>query len=188
MTSITTNSGSENKSGSGGTARGFFDLNSAEKSQSPTKRPDWLIPPHEPYWLEVKMENDGELKETYAGDGKNLVLALTVVHGPDEHMNKFFLVHMLVEGNGSVGHTSTVHRNQMAIRSIVESNYGRTPSDKAGELEEALKLSTFGDLNGMRCLAYVASQYANNGNWYNRLGRVITSDMREWPEDIQGKR
>ena len=157
----------------------FIDLDDTDNSPASTWRPDFLIQTDKPVWMKVEVENDGELKPTKAGDGQNLVLKLIIDTGPE--VGKFCLAHLLVEGNGSESHQGAIKRNLTLLRAIVDTAKGLDASNQSPEAKAQRRLSSFADLDGLRFAAFVRHEHAPNGNWYNRIGKVLTADMPKYP-------
>lgn len=131
--------------------------------------------------LTVRPGNSGEggwLKRSKAGDSMALDCEFTVVEG--QFAKRKFWSLMTVEGT-TEGHSKAAEISASRIRGILESAKGIRPDDESPEAKAARKLTSWGDLNGLRFVAKIGVEKGKDGyKDKNTLDLAVTPDRKAW--------
>lgn len=163
-----------------------YDFNSASEQRSGELIPDGTIAP---VHLTIRPGNSGEggwLKRSKAGDSSSLDCEFTITEGP--HAKRKFWSLFTMEGT-TERHQKAADISASRIRAILESAYGIRPDDESENAKSRRRLSSWGDLDGVRFLAKIGIEKGKDG--YpdkNRLAEVITPDRKQWAKIEQPAR
>lgn len=155
-----------------------YDFNNASEQRSGDLIPEGTIAP---VHLTIRPGNSGEggwLKRSKAGDSSALDCEFTVTEGP-QAKRKFWTL-FTVEGT-TEGHGKAADISSSKIRAILESARGIRPDDESEAAKNARRLSTWGDLDGLRFVAKIGIEKGKDGyKDKNTLVEVITPDKKTW--------
>lgn len=155
-----------------------YDFNSAPEQRNGDLIPDGtIVPVH----LTIRPGNSGEggwLKRSKAGDSMALDCEFTVTEGP--HAKRKFWSLFTMEGT-SEGHQKAADISASRIRAILESAHNIRPDDESDAAKTKRRLSSWGDLDGLRFVAKVGIEKGKDGyKDKNALSEVITPDRKQW--------
>ena len=163
-----------------------YDFNTASEQRSGELIPDGAIAP---VHLTIRPGNSGEggwLKRSKAGDSMALDCEFTVTEGPNAK-RKFWTL-FTVEGT-TEGHQKAADISASRIRAILESVFGIRPDDESETARNARRLSSWGDLNGLRFVAKIGVEKGKDGyKDKNVLSEVITPERKQWAKIEQPPR
>jgi hypothetical protein len=155
-----------------------FDFNTAGEQKSFDLIPDrTVVTLH----MTVRPGSAGEggwLKRSKDGGSEAIDAEFTVVDGP--HAKRKLWDRILVDGTTD-GHKEAADISRRKIRAMLESARGIRPDDKSDAAAQARRISSYGDLDGLRFIARVGVEPAK-GNFKakNTLLEIITPERQEW--------
>lgn len=141
--------------------------------------------------INVRPGNAGEggwLKRSKNGDSMGLDIEFTVCEGP--FAKRKFWSFMVLEGVTD-GHQKAADISASRIRAILESARGVRPDDTSPEARAARTLNDFSELDGLRFIAKIGIEKAEEGSRYkdkNVLDAAITPDRTAWTKVEQNLR
>lgn len=163
-----------------------YDFNSASEQRSGELVPDGTIAP---VHLTVRPGNSGEggwLKRSKTGDSMALDCEFTLTEGP--HAKRKFWTLLTMEGT-TEGHQKAADISASRIRAMLESAYGIRPDDETDNAKSRRRLSSWGELDGLRFLAKIGVEKGKDGyKDKNTLAEVITPDRKQWAKIEQAPR
>jgi len=120
----------------------------------------------------------GWLRRSKAGDSEGLDLELTVVTG--EYAKRKCWVLLTIAGT-TEGHAQAAGISESRIRAILESAHGVRPDDDSEAARQARRISSYGDLDGLRFIGKIGVAPAK-GDYpaKNILLEAITPDRTDW--------
>jgi hypothetical protein len=121
---------------------------------------------------------NGWLKRSKAGDSEALDCKFTVIDG--KFAKRVFFTLFTIAGV-SEGHAAAASISHSRLRAILESARNIKPSDNSDAAKEARRISSFGDLDGIRFIGKIGVEPAKeNFKAKNTLAEVVTPDRRDW--------
>jgi hypothetical protein len=164
----------------------MYDFNSAGEQRSGEMIPDGTIAP---VHLTIRPGNSGEggwLKRSKAGDSEALDCEFTVTEGP--HAKRKFWTLFTIQGT-TEGHQKAGEISASRIRAIIESVNGIRPDDESEGARNRRRISSWGDLDGVRFVAKIGVEKGKDGyKDKNTLAEVITPDRKQWAKIEQPAR
>jgi hypothetical protein len=164
----------------------MHDFNSASEQRTGELIPDGTIAP---VHLTVRPGNSGEggwLKRSKAGDSEALDCEFTVTEGP--HAKRKFWTLFTVQGT-TEGQQKAADISFSRIRAILESANGVRPDDESDHAKSKRRLSSYGELDGVRFVAKIGVEKGKDGyKDKNILAEVITPDRKQWAKIEQPPR
>jgi hypothetical protein len=142
-----------------------------------------LIPAGTIATLQLKIRSgqageDGWLRRSKDGASEGLDCEFTVVDG---RFAKRKLWMLFTLAGTTEGHAQAAEISRAALRAILESARGIRPDDDSDAAKQARRLSSYGDLDGLRFVARIGVVPAQNGyKAKNSLDEVITPDRADW--------
>jgi hypothetical protein len=153
------------------------DFNSAGAQRSFDTIPDGTIAVVQ---INVRPGNAGEgglFRRSKTGEAEGLDAEFTVVEG-EYSKRKFW--GFLITGGTTDGHVQAADITTRRLRAILESVRGIKPTD-VSETAKAARVAEYADFDGMRFMAKIGVEPANNGyKAKNFLAEVVTPDKKEW--------
>lgn len=163
-----------------------LDFNSASEQREGGVIPDETIAV---VHLTIRPGNAGEggwEKRSKAGDSQALDCEFTVVEGPFAK-RKFWSL-FTISGT-TEGHAKAAEISGSRIRAILESARGIRPDDESEQAKGARRISSYGDLDGLRFIAKIGVEKGNKEypKDKNTLAAAITPDRKQWVKVEQVK-
>jgi hypothetical protein len=120
----------------------------------------------------------GWLRRAKDGNSEQLDCEFVVVGG---QYNKHKFWTLLTVAGTTLGHNQAAEISRGKLRAILESARGIKPDDKSDAAQQARRVSSYGDFNGLSFIARIGVEPPQNGyKAKNRLDRVITPDEKAW--------
>jgi hypothetical protein len=121
---------------------------------------------------------DGLLTSSKDLASEGLDLEYTVVEG--KYAKRKIFERLTLSGTTD-GHAEAARISQSKIRAILESARGFRPDDKSEAAVEARRITSYGELDGMRFIGRVGVEPPRNGYpAKNRIVEVLTPDRKDW--------
>lgn len=162
-----------------------FDFNNAQEQREGGLIADGTVAA---VHLTIRPGNAGEggwEKRSKAGDSQALDCEFTVVDGPFAK-RKFWSL-FTVSGT-TEGHEKAAAISGSRIRGILESARGIRPDDESDNAKSARRISSYGDLDGLRFVAKIGIEKGKDGyKDKNTLDAAITPDRKAWVKVEQVK-
>jgi hypothetical protein len=159
-----------------------YDFNDANKQTGELIPEGTIAPVH----LTVRPGSAGEggwLKRSK--DGRSMALDCEFVVLEGQHTKRKFWTLMTVEGETD-GHRTAADISGSRIRAILESVAGIRPDDESDAAKAKRRLSSWGDLDGVRFVAKIGIEKGKDGyKDKNTLAEVITPDRQAWVKQDQ---
>ena len=132
--------------------------------------------------LTIRPGNAGEggwEKRSKAGDSQALDCEFTVVEGP--FAKRKFWTLFTISGTTD-GHAKAAEISGSRIRAILESARGIRPDDESEAAKQSRRLSSYGDLDGIRFIAKIGVEQGTPAypKAKNTLAAAITPDRKQW--------
>lgn len=164
----------------------LIDFNSA-----PTQRDDFeLIPDGTkvPVQITVRPGHAGDggwLKRSKAGDCLMIDAEFVIVDGP--FAKRKFWSQLTVDGE-TEGQKKAVEISVARLRGILESAFGVRPDDESDKAMAKRRISSYGDIDGLRFWAVVGIEKGKDGyKDKNNIKTVLTPDRSDWQQLEQVK-
>lgn len=155
-----------------------MDFNNAQEQREGTLIDDGTIAV---VHLTLRPGNSGEggwEKRSKAGDSQALDCEFTVVDG--KFTKRKFWSLFTVSGV-SEGHQKAAQISGSRIRGILESARGIRPDDESDAAKSARRISSYGELDGLRFVAKIGIEKGKDGyKDKNTLSIAVTPDRKDW--------
>lgn len=162
-----------------------FDFNNAQEQREGGLIDDGTVAV---VHLTVRPGNTGEggwEKRSKAGDSQALDCEFTVVDG--KFAKRKFWSLFTVSGT-TEGHEKAAAISGSRIRGILESARGIRPDDESDNAKAARRITSYGDLDGLRFVAKIGIEKGKDGyKDKNTLSAAITPDRKDWVKVEQVK-
>lgn len=157
----------------------MIDFNNAPKQRDEFELiPDGTIVPVQMTIRPGHAGDGGWLKRSNSGECLMIDAEFVVTEG-DFAKRKFWST-MVVDGTTD-GQKKAVEISVARVRAILESSRGINPADESASALEKRRISSYGDLDGLRFWAVVGIEKGKDGyKDKNGLKAVVTPDRREW--------
>jgi hypothetical protein len=154
------------------------DFNNAGEQRSFDMIPDGTIVVVQ---MKIRQGGAGEgglLKRSKNGEAEGIDAEFIVVEG--KYAKRKFWSFMIVSGTTD-GHAQAADITERRLRAILESARGIKPTDKSEAAQDARKIESYADFDGIRFMCKLGVEPASNGyKAKNTLAEVITPDRGEW--------
>jgi hypothetical protein len=120
----------------------------------------------------------GWLRRSKDGNSEGLDCEFTVASGPFAK-RKFWSL-FTISGT-TPGHAQAAEISGTKLRAILESARGVRPDDKSDTAQQARRVASYGDFDGIRFIARIGVEPPQNGyEAKNTLDQIITPDRTDW--------
>src|SRR5215469_4512330 len=155
-----------------------YDFNDADTQRNFDVIPDGTIATVRMTVRPGSAGEDGWLRRSKDGNSEMLDCEFVVLDGPFAK-RKFWS--LLTVAGSTPGHAEAAKISASKLRAILESARGIKPDDNSEAANQARRIQSYGDFNGLNFIARIGVEPPQNGyKAKNRLDHVVTPDEKAW--------